>query len=280
MTLWAALAGAVCAAGIWLVATSWRPVPTTLALPRTRRITDPLLKQRVLAAAGGLVVVLVITRWPVAAIAGAAIGWAAVGIRSRKGSPSAERRTEAIALWAEMLRDAIGTARGVEGVLVATASTSPLPIRPELERMARRLQHEPLDAVLDGLAADLDHPIGDLVVTALRLSSTSGGGQVREVLNSLATAAYAEADSHRRIEVARERPRTAMKYTAIVIAGFVVLLILFSRRYLEPYDSVLGQTVLVFVGIYWALGFWWMQRMGRSEPVERSLATSSQEVRA
>ena len=73
-----------------------------------------------------------------------------------------------------------------------------------------------------------------------------------------------------------------MKYTAIVIAGFVVLLIVFSRRYLEPYDSVIGQTVLVFVGLYWALGFWWMQRMGRSDPVERFLATTSasQEVRA
>ena len=282
MTVWAAIAGAMCAAGIWLLATSWRPVVITAATPRTRRITDPLIKQRVFAATGGLIVVLVITRWPVAAIAGAAIGWAAVEIRSRKGRTSTERRTEAIALWAEMLRDAIGTARGVEGVLVATASTSPLPIRPELERMARRLQHEPLDAVLDGLAADLDHPIGDLVVTALRLTSTSGGRQVRDVLNSLATAAYAEADSHRRIEVARERPRTAMKYTAIVIAGFVALLIVFSRRYLEPYDSVIGQTVLVFVGLYWALGFWWMQRMGRSDPVERFLATTSspQEVRA
>jgi tight adherence protein B len=274
MTVWAAMAGAMAAGGIWLAITSWRPVPITSATPKTRRISDPLLKQRSIAAAVGLIAVLVITRWPVAAVAGAAIGWVGVGVRNRKQRTTTERRTEAIALWAEMLRDAIGTARGVEGVLVATASTSPLPIRPELERMARRLQHEPLDAVLDGLATDLDHPIGDLVVTALRLTSTSGGRQVREVLNSLATAAYTEADSHRRIEVARERPRTAMKYTAIVIGGFVVLLIVFSRRYLEPYDSAIGQAVLVFVGGYWALGFWWMQRMGRSDPVERFLAQS------
>ncbi|HAS13141.1 MAG TPA: hypothetical protein DCS55_21915 [Acidimicrobiaceae bacterium] len=183
-----------------------------------------------------------------------------------------DKRTEAIALWAEMLRDAIGTARGVEGVLVATAATAPLPIRSEVQRMARRLQHESLDAVLDDLADDLDHPIGDLVVTALRLTSTAGGRQVRDVLANLAVAAYAEAESRRRVEVARQRPRSAMRYTAIIIGGFVTLLVIFSRAYLEPYDSVLGQLVLVFVGFYWAAGFWWMHRMGRVTPVERFLA--------
>ena len=143
--------------------------------------------------------------------------------------------------------------------------------------MARRLVDEQLDVVLDGLAADLDHPVGDLVVTALRMSSTAGGGQIRDVLNSLAATAYAEADAHRRIEVARERPRAAMKYTAVVITGFVVLLTVFSHRYLKPYDSALGQVVLAFVGGYWALGFWWMQRMGRPDAISRYLNKSTVE---
>ena len=129
-----------------------------------------------------------------------------------------EARTEAIALWAEMLRDAIGTARGIEGVLVATAPTAPLPIRAEVQTMARRLEYEPLDAVLDDLGDDLDHPIGDLVVTALRLTATAGAARSATSSRDLATAAYAEAESHRRIDVARERPRAAMRYTAAVIA--------------------------------------------------------------
>ena len=65
-----------------------------------------------------------------------------------------------------------------------------------------------------------------------------------------------------------------MKYTAIIIGGFVVLLVVFSHRYLAPYDSALGQVVLALVGCYWAAGFWWMNRMGRPEPVERFLATT------
>lgn len=271
----AVLGGFLTFGGLAVAVGSWRPVPVAEhgRLPHL----DGRARRRLAAAIVVLLVVLVFTRWPVAAVAAATAAWIAAGVQTRRARREAERRTEAIALWAEMLRDAIGTARGVEGVLVATAATAPLAIRPEVRTMARRLQHEPLDAVLDGLASDLDHPIGDLVVTALRLTSTAGGRQVRDVLGNLAAAAYAEADSNRRIEVARERPRAAMRYTAVIIAGFVTLLAVFSRQYLEPYETALGQVVLLMVAFYWAAGFWWMHRMGQATPVERFLTTPSQE---
>lgn len=274
MTALAALAGLLVVGGLWLSAASSRPVPHR---QRTRQSRPALshYRTRAMAAMAGALLTLVVTRWVVAAIAGGVVAWVLAGSRGAKKRQDLDKRTEAIALWAEMLRDAIGTARGVEGVLVATAATAPLPIRAEVQRMARRLQREPLDAVLDDLADDLDHPIGDLVVTALRLTSTAGGRQVRDVLANLAVAAYAEAESRRRIEVARERPRSAMRYTAIVIGGFVTLLVIFSRTYLDPYDSPLGQIVLTFVGFYWAAGFWWMHRMGRVAPVERFLSLES-----
>lgn len=271
MTAIAALAGLLVVGGLWVVAFSWRPVQVS-SRPRARRSRTGIHQRRLVVGLAAALVTLVITRWPVAAVAAGVAAGAVAGASGINLRRALDRRTEAIALWAEMLRDAIGTARGVEGVLVATAATAPLPIRPEVQRMARRLQHESLDAVLDDLADDLDHPIGDLVVTALRLTSTAGGRQVRDVLANLAVAAYAEAESRRRIEVARERPRSAMRYTALIIGGFVTLLVIFSRKYLDPYDSALGQVVLVFVGFYWASGFWWMHRMGRVTPVERFLA--------
>lgn len=280
MTGLAAVAGAVTIGGVWLLVTSWRPVPVVEVATRAgRRLAfDDVDRRRVVGVVAGGLVVLVLTRWPIGAAAGCGVGWMIGGATGRRERREKDRRTEAIALWTEMLRDAIGTARGVEGVLVATAATAPLPIRVEVQAMARRLPHEPLEVVLDDLAADLDHPIGDLVVTALRLTSTAGGRQVRAVLDDLAAAAYAEADSRRRIEVARERPRSAMRYTAIIIGGFVALLVVFSRTYLEPYDSALGQVILVLVGFYWGAGFWWMHRMGRVEPIERFLATTAADV--
>lgn len=271
MTTLAAVAGLLVASGLWLALSSLRAVPVRHApgSPLTRWRLD---HRRLTAAAVAALGTWILTRWIVTAVAGGVAGWLAAGTPGVKHRRSLDKRTEAIALWAEMLRDAIGTARGVEGVLVATAATAPLPIRPEVQRMARRLQRESLDSVLDDLADDLNHPIGDLVVTALRLTSTAGGRQVRDVLTNLAIAAYAEAESRRRIEVARERPRSAMRYTALIIGGFVGLLVVFSRKYLDPYDSALGQVVLVFVGFYWAAGFGWMHRMGRMEPIERFLA--------
>jgi Flp pilus assembly protein TadB len=271
MTILAGLCGALVVGGLWFAITGLIPVPIVEKPHRQPHTRDPRLNRRVATAAALAIGAFAFTRWPVAAVAGAAAGWVLAGIRSQKEREHIERRTEAIALWTEMLRDAIGTARGIEGVLVATAATAPLPIKPALTTMAERLQHEPLDRVLDGLANDLDHPLGDLVVTALRLTSTSGGRQVRDVLSSLATAAYAEAESQRRIGVAREKPRAAMKYSAFIICGFVVLLTIFSRRYLEPYSSPIGQIVLLFVALYWTAGFWWMNRMGRIAPVERYL---------
>lgn len=274
MTPLAALCGALVGGGLWTVAVSWRRVPPTTAAWRGRqpgwlRFAD---RNGVAAAGGAGLAVLVLTRWPVAALGAGVTGWIVAGMPRRAERQQAEARTEAIALWTEMLRDTMGTARGVEGVLVATAPAAPVAIRPEIERMAQRLAHEPLNDVLDDLAGDLDHPLGDLVVTALRLTSTTGGRRVREVLADLAAAAYAEADSHRRIAVARQRPKSALKYTAIIIGGFVALLMVFSRTYLAPYSTPLGQAVLAMVGFYWAAGFWWMHRMGRSSPIPRFLA--------
>lgn len=274
MIVVAGLCGALVGGGLWLAMVSWRPVAAPSRRARQSVREGRLDRQRAAAAAGLGVLALVVTRWPIAAIGAGATGWVVAGLPRRAVRERAEARTEAIALWTEMLRDAMGTARGVEGVLVATAGAAPLAIRPDVQRMAQRLGYEPLGEVLDDLAADLDHPLGDLVVTALRLTSTAGGRRVREVLADLAAAAYAEADSHRRIAVARQRPRAALKYTAIIIAGFVALLMVFSRVYLEPYGSALGQVVLAAVGFYWAAGFWWMHRMGRVAPVERFLAKS------
>ena len=273
MSALAALAGIGVLGGLWLAATGLRRVPTIDRPARRIAVAvDQRTVEQAAAATGCGLVVLVATRWPVAAAGAGVTAWFVAAALRRPRRHQEEARTEAIALWAEMLRDAIGTARGIEGVLVATAPTAPLPIRGEVQTMARRLEYEPLDAVLDDLGDDLHHPIGDLVVTALRLTASAGAREVRNVLADLASAAYAEAESHRRIDVARERPRAAMRYTAAVIAGFVVLLMIFSAKYLAPYGSPLGQVVLAFVGFYWGAGIWWMHRMGRLSPVERLLA--------
>jgi tight adherence protein B len=271
VTQLAAAAGFTVVMGVMLTVTGLRPRPVTARPSRrgySRRRQLPSPERIALVAAAGLVV-LVLTRWPVAAVA-AALGVWYLSHPRRKASDAA--KADALTAWTEMLRDATGTPRGIEGVLTATADGAPALIRPHVLRLSRRLAYEPLDDALDDLADDLDHPLGDLVVTSLRLAARSGGRQIRSVLDDLASAAREEARMHRRIEVARERPRSDMRSVIVIMAVFVIVLTLVAEDYLDRYDTVGGQVVLLGVAVTWAAGIVSMVRMGRSQPVERFLA--------
>lgn len=225
---------------------------------------------RVAAVGGVALAVLALTRWPVAALA-AAIAVAYGSSPMLRPRRTGADRAEALSVWAEMLRDATGTPRGIEGVLVATAHGSPAPIRPHALRAARRLPYEPLDPVLDDLARDLDHPVGDLVVTALRIAARSGGRQIRSVLDDLARLAREEARMHRRIEVARARPRSDMRSVIALMGLFVAFFALVAQDYLAPYRTPGGQLVLAVVIATWGAAVWAMARLGRERQVSRLL---------
>jgi tight adherence protein B len=214
----------------------------------------------------------VLTRWPVAAL-GAGIGVYVVAGRRGRVTPAAEiDRTEALAAWAEMLRDGVGTPRGIEGIITSTASSAPVLIRPAVMRFAHRLAWQDLHDALPELAAELDHRIGDLIVTALDISARTGARQVRAVLDDLAEAAREEARMLRRQEVARARPRSEMRQVVAISVAVVVALAVVGRDYLAPYRTGWGQIVLCVVAGLWAIGFTAMARLARSEPVERFLA--------
>ncbi len=227
---------------------------------------------RVATIGGIALITLVLTRWPVAAIAAGVAAALLSGSRSALGRRTEEADTaEALTAWAEMLRDATGTPRGIEGVLVATAPGAPALIRPAVARVAQRLPYDQLDVALDDLAEDLAHPVGDLVVTALRLAARSGGRQIRSVLDDLATVAREEARMHRRVEVARARPRADMRSVLAIMGAFVLLFSLAARDYLAPYSTAAGQLVLALVLCVWAAAIWAMARLGRTSGVERFL---------
>jgi Flp pilus assembly protein TadB len=145
--------------------------------------------------------------------------------------------------------------------------------------MAARLESQRLDVVLTQLAAELDHHIGDLVVTALRLAASAGSRRVRQVLGDLATAAELEAGMRRRVDVARQRPRTTARLVTVIVAAFVAGLVAFAGDYLAPYDTALGQLVLISVALWWAAGFWWLARLGRLPQPPRILARNGGGVR-
>lgn len=216
--------------------------------------------EHAVAAAVGAAAAFALTRWPVAAVVGAVAAWQAVALW-RRPKKDAAARAEAVALWAEILRDGLGTAWELETVLRSTAPTAPRLIRADVEEVTARLDYASLDEVLDELAVRLGDSCGDLVVCALRLAGNAGGRQVREILDSVAVAAYGEADALRRIEVARARPRSSARLVAgIVVVSIVSSAVLFAD-WMDAYDTALGQLVLGLVVVWCGGALWWMARM-------------------
>lgn len=269
MTAVALLVGVVLAAGVLLVIDGARARPSAPE-PAARSVGVDTRRIGGTVAAG--LVALVLTRWPVAAAAtGLAVWFGPALLGGKPGRDAAMARTEAIATWTEMLRDTISAAHGLEAAINATAAVSPAPIRAEVRRFARRIEHDPLPRALAELADDLAHPIADLVAAALTAAATHSTRDLADLLSTLAGSARDEASMQLRIEATRARMRTAVRIIAGVTVATATLLILLNRSYIEVYGTTLGQAVLVFIFACWGTALWWLARMSRFHTPDRFL---------
>ena len=272
----AGLLGAGVGVGLVAIWAGWRG---TDRQPAVRRVLWPKVERanlRVALAAGAAVVVGAATGWPVGAVLAGLAGWGAPslvgGTRARQ---AAVARIEAVAAWAEMLRDTMAGSAGLEQAIIATAPLSPLPIRAEVVTLAVRLEGERLAPALRAFAEDVADPTCDLVVAALVLAAEHQAQRLGELLGTLAGAARDQATMRLRVEAGRARTRTSVRVivgaTGALVAGLAVL----NRGYLAPYDSATGQLALVLVGAMFAAAFVWLSRMTRPQAAERFLAVSA-----
>ena len=263
MTPLVALLGLGVGCGVWLLWTGWSGPSRGAEFSRVwlDRL-GPTVGPRVAFAAGGGLALAVTTRWPVAALAGLALGWTSPTLfGGRAARERAVARTEAIACWAESLRDTMSGARGLEAALAATAPVAPLAIRPELTTFAERLYRVPLPDALARLADDLAHPTADLVVTALSMAASGSVRDLGELLGTLAVAARDEAAMRLRVEAARERMRTAVKVIAGCTLATATGLVALNPDYVVVYRTGLGQAVLALIAAVWGTALWWLARM-------------------
>ena len=200
--------GAVAGLGILLVVAGLRGVPAGTLGSAAQRWSPNVdrLSLRLGLALGAAVVVYAVTRWPVGAVAGAVFGFTAptlLGARARRRREV--ERIEAVARWAEQLRDTMSAAAGLHEAIGVTARVAPLPIRTEVQELAARLRQAPLPGALRCFASQLACPAGDQVAVALILASERHGARLSDVLSRVAAASRAEASLRLRIE-AQRRP--------------------------------------------------------------------------
>lgn len=237
----------------------------------------PVLRIGLAVGAGALVGLA--TGWPVAAVLAAMFAAVAPELIGSGGRRQAEiARVEAVAAWAELLRDTLAGAAGIEQAITASASAAPAPIRPEVLGLAARLERERLVPALRAFAEEVADPTADLVVAALVLASQRRARRLGELLGTLANAAREQATMRLRIEAGRARVRTAARVVVVTTLAMAIGLVVLNRAYLAPYDSALGQLVLAVVGGLFGLGFWWLARMARVKAASRlSLPAVQQE---
>lgn len=228
-------------------------------------------------AAGAVMGVLAL--WPVAILMAFCGGFVAPTIAGAKARRDASvRRTEAIASWAEQLRDVIGSAAGLQEAISVTAEVAPIEIRSEVARIKAGLTYEDLPTLLRRFGDEVADPAADQVVVSLVVAATRTSGNLVELLTQAAAAARAEASLRLRTEVARAEAYADARNASLIVVVMFGLLLVFNSSYLEPYGTLEGQLVLAGVGVLWAAAVQGLAALARVRRPERILVTSGGEI--
>lgn len=258
----AVLAGALIGGGVFLLVAYFAGVD----VPATRTDSRQLVRttsRRLLGAAVTGLLVLLITRWVVMTIAAAALVvlWPMLfgGTRQEK---EAAARIEALATWAESLRDTIAGAVGLEQAIPATVYAASPVIRSDLALLADRMRvRVPLSQALRQFADDLDDPTADLIISALVMNSRLRGPGLRQLLSNLAATARAELDMRQRVSASRAGTRRSAQIVVVFSVLVILGLAIFNRTFVAPYNSARGQLVLLVVIALFTVGLMWMRHL-------------------
>jgi tight adherence protein B len=268
----AILLGALGGLGFLIAWSGWRGrrvLPDLAQLTRRRGPRAAAGSRRLWWAVLAGLVGWVVTGWP--ALAGIVVlaAWGLPHLFAGGGRRALIAKTEAIAAWAEMLRDAMAAADGVEEAIEATVPIAPPPIRPAVALLDAARRSRPLPDALRDFGAEVDHPSADLVVQALVIAAEGEGTDFSRVLSRLAAITRGEVRMRLRIEVGRAALRTSARMILVILCVGVVGISLLSRDYLEPYSTVEGQVILVVVAGLFAGGCVGLERMSRIELPQR-----------
>lgn len=257
--------------GVWLIVAGLRA--TERPAPRMLAVSWDVLWWR-----GGLVTAAAVvgwwaTGWPAAAVlGGASAGVAPMLSGTRRRREYVQRRSESLAVWAEMLRDTIASHAGLREAIAVTARVAPQPIRTEVQALAVRAERESLPNALRQFAVDVDDPVADLIVAALVIAAERQAQRLAELLSHIARAAREQAAMRTRVETGRARTYASSRALVAITLGLAAVLLVFSPEFMHPYDSVTGQVMLVVIGGLFAGALAGLVRLGRPAVAPRLLA--------
>ena len=213
-----------------------------------------------------------LTGWVVAAATAGFLGWLAPSVPGlRAGRRRQLARSEAIAIWAEMLRDLLVSNAGLHEAIGKSARVAPPVIRDEVGALYVRAQRGDLGAALWRFADEMDDAIADTVVTALHIADERAVSDLGAMLAAVATSTRETVAMQLRINAARARTYRTAQLIAVIVAFFVGLLVATNRDYMEPFGTAVGQVVLAGVVGLVGVSVWAMIVLSRPVRARRLL---------
>lgn len=265
-----ALAGALVVGGLIALVAGLRPSAVIERPARPRKVRT-ITKQTRMLLLGGFaagIVGFLVSGWVLAVVI---VPVAFVGLPVLLSSSSAAERIErleAMEEWTRSLSGVLTVGVGLEQALVATLRSTPAAIAPEVTRLVARLRARWVtEDALRAFADELDDATGDLVAANLILGSRRRGAGLASVLEGLAESVAADVRARRQVEADRAKPRATARWVTLISVGVLVILAV-SGTYVEPYQSPLGQAILVALLSMYVATLVWMKRMaiGRAMP--------------
>jgi hypothetical protein len=194
----------------------------------------------------------------------AVLGWLTpsfVGLRARRRRQLA--RSEAVAAWAEMLRDLLVSNAGLHEAIGKSARVAPAAIRDEVKALYVRTQRGELGPALTRFAEEMDDGVADTVVTALQIADQRAVSDLGGMLAAVATSTRETVAMQLRIDAARARTYRTAQLIAGIVAFFIGALALTNREYLEPFGTATGQVVLALTAGVVGVAVWAMVMLSR-----------------
>jgi len=275
MTPVVVLVGAGIGAGIALVLFGLWPTSPPVRHLAGRKALDPANRQAALFAAVLALIVGLITRWPVGAAIGGAVGWTLRSALQPNTSRRVIGRLEALATWVEALRDSIAAHRGLLAAIESTVQSAPPAIRDNVAALVVRIRSGlALDVALYAFADEMGDAAVDEVIAPLILASRFGGSDLPSLLATAAANTRDQIALWQRIEIARAKPRRDMRLVIAVTLVFTFGVLVIGHGYFTPFSTPVGQGVLVAVAGLFAAGFAAMNRLSRPQPLPRLFAAT------
>ena len=269
-----ALSGALVVGGLLALFLGLRPSPVVDRPARPRKVRKLSKQTRLLLLSGCAagVVAFLVTGWVLALPIVPATFVGLPVLLSSSSAAARIERLEAMEEWTRSLSGVLTVGVGLEQALVATLRSTPAAIAPEVTRLVARLRARWVtEDALRAFADELDDTTGDLVAANLILGARRRGAGLASVLEGLAESVAADVRARRQVEADRAKPRATARWVTLISVG-VLLILAVSGTYVEPYQSPLGQVILVALLAAYVATLVWMKRMAIGRALPRFLS--------